>query len=250
MKYEFMFPDQICKAIDENWPVVLPFGVLEYHSGHCCVGMDTLVITRSLDLLEKEIDMVILPAYYYGASSYAVAGPQRNGSIHVNSDVVHKMSKDLFKSLLAIGFKNIHVFIHHQSENFAAGRPNDLALRFAARQVLFELLEVEKGMGWWGDDSMKDYYAQLDAGQDPFSWIKIHPFMDEQTQKQFPIDHAGKVETALMMAFCPEGIDMARFDENKWYSKSAVEANTDCAEKIKQAVLKNLKKTLKPGFPK
>ena len=136
MKYELMFPDQIRKAIDENWPIVLPFGVLEYHAEHCCVGVDTLIITAALDILEEEIDMVILPAYYYGASSYAVAGPERNGSVHVDSDIIHKLAKDLFKSLLSIGFQNIHVLIHHQSENFAAGMPNDLAIRLAARQVI------------------------------------------------------------------------------------------------------------------
>ena len=245
MKYELMFPDQIRKAIDENWPVVLPFGVLEYHAEHCCVGVDTLVITSALDILEKEIDMVILPAYYYGASSHVVDVPLRNGTVHVDSDIIHKLGKDLFKSLLNIGFKNIHVFIHHQSENFAAGMPNDLALRLAARQVIFELLEEQKGQGWWGDDSMQDYYAQHDAGQDPFNWIKVHPFMDEQAQKQFPIDHAGKQETALMMAFCPQGVDMKRFTDAKWFAKQAVHADMDYAEKAKLAILDGLRKVLK-----
>ena len=35
MRYELMFPDQIRRAIDENWPVLVPVGVLEYHSEHC-----------------------------------------------------------------------------------------------------------------------------------------------------------------------------------------------------------------------
>ena len=104
-----MFPDQIRKAIDENWPIILPFGVLEYHAEHCCVGVDTLLVTGALNILEEEIDMVILPAYYYGASSYAVAVPQRNGTIQVDSDTIHSLAKDLFKSLLSIGFQNIHV---------------------------------------------------------------------------------------------------------------------------------------------
>ena len=245
MKYEFMFPDQIREAIDQNWPVVFPFGVLEFHDEHCCVGVDTLVITGALEILEKEIDMVVLPAYYYGASSYAVAIPDRSGTIHIDSDIIHKLAKDLFKSLLSIGFKNIHVLIHHQSENFAAGMPNDLALRLAARQVLFELIESEKGLGWWGDDSMQDYYIQHDAGDDPFNWIKVHPFMDEEIQKKFPIDHAGKQETSLMMAFCPEGVDMKRFAGTKWFAKQAVEADKKYADEAKQAVLEGLRKALK-----
>lgn len=31
MRYEMMLPHQIRRAIAENWPVVLPLGVLEYH---------------------------------------------------------------------------------------------------------------------------------------------------------------------------------------------------------------------------
>lgn len=45
MRYELMLPHQIRTAIDENWPVILPLGVLEYHGEHLAVGMDTLVVT-------------------------------------------------------------------------------------------------------------------------------------------------------------------------------------------------------------
>ncbi|NLO01229.1 MAG: creatininase family protein, partial [Bacteroidales bacterium] len=43
MRYEYMFPDQIRKAIDNNTPVVMALGVLEYHGEHLCPGVDTLV---------------------------------------------------------------------------------------------------------------------------------------------------------------------------------------------------------------
>jgi creatinine amidohydrolase len=65
MRYEMMLPYQLRQAIDENWPVVLPMGVLEYHSEHLALGMDTLVVIRALELIEKEMDLVILPAFYY-----------------------------------------------------------------------------------------------------------------------------------------------------------------------------------------
>ena len=41
MRYELMLPHQIRTAIAENWPVVLPLGVLEYHGEHMAVGMDS-----------------------------------------------------------------------------------------------------------------------------------------------------------------------------------------------------------------
>jgi creatinine amidohydrolase len=62
-----MFPDQVRQAIKESWPVVLPVGVLEYHAEHCVVGVDTLLVVRAVELLEKETDLVVLPPFYYGA---------------------------------------------------------------------------------------------------------------------------------------------------------------------------------------
>jgi hypothetical protein len=57
---------------------------------------------------------------------------------------------------------------------------------------------------------MRDYYCKHDQRSDPFNWIQVHPFMDEASQKQFPIDHACKQEMSLMMTFCPEGIDLKK----------------------------------------
>jgi creatinine amidohydrolase len=246
MQYELMFPDQIRRAIKENWPVVLPVGVLEYHSEHCVVGVDTLLIVRALEMLAKEFDLVQLPAFYYGSASYAVEPPKNNGTVQVDSQAIHPFARELFKSLLKIGFKNIHLFVHHQSENFATGMPTDLAFRFAARQVIFEFLDKEKGEGWWGDNSMKDYYARHDAGTDPFSWIQIHPFMDAETQKKYPIDHANLQETSLMMAFCPEGVDMKKLSQKKWYCEQANEANLGYGNAAKKMILDSMRKILKP----
>jgi len=67
-----MLPHQIRTAIEGNWPVVLPLGVLEYHGEHMAVGMDTLAVTAILEILEGETNLVVLPPFYYGAASYAV----------------------------------------------------------------------------------------------------------------------------------------------------------------------------------
>ena len=83
MRYEMMLPHQIRTAIDARSPVVLPVGVLEYHGEHMAVGMDTLAVIGVLERLETEMDLVILPPFYYGAASYAVEPPERNGTLHV-----------------------------------------------------------------------------------------------------------------------------------------------------------------------
>ncbi len=244
MRYEMMYPDQIRKAIDENWPVVLPAGVIEYHSEHCVVGVDTLLVIRAVEELEKEMDLVILPPFHYGSASYAVEPPERNGTVHVDSEVVHTFAKEMFKGLLRVGFRNIHVIVHHQSENFAVGMPTDLAFKFAGRQAIFDVLD-KHGDGWWGDNSMSDYYSSHESGANPFNWIQVHPLMCAEAQAKFPIDHASKQESSLMMAFCPEGIDNSKLSTEKWYVKDAVKANMDYGRKAREMTLEGLRKVLK-----
>ena len=247
MRYEMMLPHQIREAIRLKWPVILPLGVLEYHGEHLAVGMDTLAVTRLLDILEAEIDLVILPPFYYGAASYAVEPPEGNGSLHVGADKLFPFAQELFRGLLRIGFRNIHFFIHHQTENFTVGMPTDLAFKFAARQAIFEFLERERGEGWWGNEKMADYYAQQSAGDDPFNWIKGHPLMTAEIIAQFPFDHAAQGETSLMMALCPEGVDMERLADGKWYTRSAVDASPQLGARGHDLILEHMRQVLRPS---
>lgn len=245
MRYELMRATQIREAIDKRWPVVLPLGVLEYHGDHLPVGMDTLAVIRALELLEKERPLVILPAFYYGAASYVVEPPEKKGTVHVQPDHLEPVARDLFRSLLRVGFRNIHFFIHHQSENFAVGMPTDLAFKFAARQAIFEFLEKDRGEGWWGKKEMADYYAQQATGDDPFNWIRGHPLMTPEIIRQYPFDHAGEGETALMMALCPETVDVAALDPSAWYSRSAAKATRELGEKGVAMILQAMREALK-----
>ncbi|HVY50859.1 MAG TPA: creatininase family protein [Devosia sp.] len=245
MRYELMLPQQIRAAIAGNWPVALPLGVLEYHGEHLGVGVDTLVVTRMLELVEAQMDIVVLPPFYYGAASYAVEPPEGNGSIQVGGDRLFPLAEALFTSLLRVGFRNIHVFVHHQSENFAAGMPTDLAFKSAARQAIFAFLERTRGEGWWGKSGMADYYDRHEAGEDPFNWIKAHPLMTPDIIAQYPFDHAGIGETSLMLALCPEAVEMGRLDASRWYTASAKEASVELGSKGRDLILAHMLEALR-----
>ena len=245
MRFDLMRPHQIREAIARNLPVVLPLGVMEYHGEHMGVGMDLLAVTRVLDRLEREADIVILPPFAYGAASYAVEGPEGTGTLHVDAGKIAPFAEELFVGLLRIGFRNIHGIIHHQSENFVAGMPTDLAFRFAGRQAVFRFLERERGEGWWGRTEMRDYYAQHDAGSDPFNWIRVHPLMSKEITAGYPFDHAGVGETSLMLALAPEVVEMDRVAENRaWYTESAAEATAELGERGVAAILMHLRGAL------
>jgi creatinine amidohydrolase/Fe(II)-dependent formamide hydrolase-like protein len=245
MRYELMLPHQIRTAIAGNWPVVLPLGVLEYHGEHMAVGMDTLAVVKMLELVEKEVDLVILPPFHYGAASYAVEPPEGNGSVQVGGAELTPFAEALFFSLLRIGFRNIHAIIHHQTENFAAGMPTDLAFKSAGRQAIFRFIERESGEGWWGNKEMADYYARHAAGSNPFNWIQVHPLMTPDILANYPFDHAGEGETSLMMSLCPEAVDMQKFDDNKgWYTASAKDAAAELGNRGRDMILARLRELL------
>lgn len=224
MKYLNMRPYQIREAIRNNTPVVLPLGVIEYHAEHLPLGVDSFVAIEVIERVEKRHpELIVLPPFYYGSASWAVARPENNGTIHVDSARIIPVAEDIFRGLLRVGFRNIHAFIAHQTEEFEQGMPTDLAFRFAGRHVVFDWVEKEKGEGWWGTEAYSDYYS---GDNNPFAWIQIHTVRNREECK-YPADHAGRLETSEAMAICPDCVEMDRLDPSIWYSREAVNASAD-----------------------
>ena len=150
MQYLKMLPYQIREAIKNNVPVVLPLGVVEYHAEHLPLGVDCFTCINVIERVEaRHPEIVVLPPFYYGAASLAVAAPENNGTVHVDAEKLIPVAKDIFHGLLRVGFRNIHCFIAHQTEEFRQGMPTDLAFRIAGRQTIFSWLEKESGEGYF-----------------------------------------------------------------------------------------------------
>ncbi|MDZ4087139.1 MAG: creatininase family protein [Tabrizicola sp.] len=237
-------PHQLHAAIAANTPVVLPIGVMEYHGHHLPAGVDLLAVTEVLARLGDQI--ITLPPFAYGAASHAVAGPEGTGTLHIDASALLPMAEGLFTALLKAGFRNIRGVIHHQTEGFDQGMPTDLAFRLAGRNAIMRYLEATRGPGWWGDRGMQDYYARQAEGDDPFNWIRIHPLFPKGAE--FPFDHAGKGETALMQALAPDTVDMARAQDGEhWYTGDANEASVELGERGVQIALTHLRQVLGLG---
>jgi creatinine amidohydrolase len=240
MQFDRMRPDQIAQAVAVGTPVVLPIGVMEYHGAHLPAGVDLLIVTETLRRLGDRI--ITLPPFAYGAASHAVAGPGA-GTLHLDPATFLPLAEALFGALLSTGFRNLHGVIHHQTENFAQGMPTDLAFRLAARNAIFRHLESTRGPGWWGDRGMQDYYAQHAVGADPFNWIRIHPLFP--TGADFPFDHAGVGETALMLALAPETVEMSQaLAGGHWYTETAPAASSALGERGVEIALSHMRAVL------
>ena len=77
---------------------------------------------------------------------------------------------------------------------------------------------------------MSAYYADHAAARDPFNWIRIHPLFPKGAD--FPFDHAGPGETALMLALAPETVALEKvWEGGHWYVAGAAEATAEMGER-------------------
>jgi len=88
---------------------------------------------------------------------------------------------------------------------------------------------------------MSNYYDQLQTNENPFNWIQIVPLMSPEIQKKMGYDHAGKLETSLMMASHPETVKMQYFNpEFPWYTKNAINASREWGEEAFRLIVEYL----------
>lgn len=218
------FPREVKYVQDNNIPLVIAGGTVEYHGPHCAYGCDTLVVEGLINELAKRKEIMIAPTISYSPSSYAVGG-RKSGTVHIPERSFEDYVYYVFKSFLYAGFRNIYVVIHHQFEQ-ESEMPMTLCYRTAAKRATMEYLEETLGEGWWGSESYSDYYEQLEGANNPFNWIKVIPTMSAAVQNATGYDHAGEFECSILMALYPDCVDLSRIDDKKhWFTESARKAN-------------------------
>lgn len=238
------FPKEVKYVQDNNIPLVIAGGTVEYHGPHCSYGCDTLVVEGLLEKLAKKKEIMIAPSIAYSPSSYAV-GDKKSGTVHVPEKAFEEYVYYVFKSLLYAGFRNIYVVIHHQFEQ-ESEMPMTLCYRLAAKRATMEYLEETLGKGWWGSDNYASYYEELEGKNNPFNWIKVIPTMSKKVQDATGYDHAGEFESSILMALYPECVKLERIDDRKhWFTESANKANIELGKKMVRLSLNHLMNSIK-----
>lgn len=238
------FPREVKYVQDNNIPLVIAGGTVEYHGPHCAYGCDTLVVEGLINELAKRKEIMIAPTISYSPSSYAVGG-RKSGTVHVPERAFEDYVYYVFKSFLYAGFRNIYVVIHHQFEQ-ESEMPMTLCYRTAAKRAIMEYLEETLGEGWWGSESYSDYYEQLEGANNPFGWIKVIPTMTTEVQNATGYDHAGEFESSILMSLYPDCVKKERIDDVKhWFTESARKANKELGDKMVELSLKSLEERIK-----
>ncbi len=237
------FPREIDKVKNNNIPVVIVGGTVEYHGPQCSYGCDTLVAQGLVEKLSERKEIMIAPSISYSPSSYAV-GDSKSGTVHVEENAFEEYVYYVFMSMLKAGLHNIYVVIHHQFEQESL-MPMTLSYMKAAKRATMKYMEETLGEGWWGSENYKDYYENLGGGDDPFSWIKVIPTMSTEVQNATGYDHAGKYECSILMSLYPEAVKLERLgDIEHWFTKSSAEANKELGDKMVKLSLEYLEKKI------
>lgn len=243
MRLNFCFPKELEYIKANNIPVVIAGGTVEYHGPHCSFGCDTLIAEGLIEHLAQEKELCIAPSVFYSPSSYAVAD-ETSGTVHVEENAFEEYLYYVFYSLLSSGLRNIYIVIHHQFENESL-MPMTLSYMKAAKRATMKYMEQTRGKGWWGSESYKDYYENLEGGDNPFSWIKVIPTMSSAVQAATGYDHAGKYECSILAALYPDAVKLDRLpDREHWFTKSAYETDLALGNRMVSLALEYLSKTI------
>lgn len=228
-----MSPAQLRRAVEENWPLLIPAGCIEYHGPHLAIGTDTLIAEEICKRLAKRMELVIAPSFDYGATGYALSGPEM-GTLDVDNLAFESYIKSVLRSFCQMGFQRIAICIHHQGTE----GPLALAFRKAAAELMFELPREAKGTGWWGKE-------HLSTDRDfRFNRIRVLPTLlptVELDASDMGGGHAGRFETSLLLGARPDCVDMEqlKMPDLPWFCTEhpAIEATSRLGERALEAMV-------------
>lgn len=207
MFLKHMRPDQLHEAIRKNLPLLLPAGCVECHGVHAALGLDMLVAESLCTAIAEHAQAVVAPSIDYGPTGWAVSGPEL-GTVDVDGNHFYLYVKDVLRALLLMGWPRIFVVIQHQGMD----GPEALAFRKAGAELAFELTRSEKGLGWWG-------YQPPETHGNAFGRVRVRPTILPAAEAVCHGDHAGHLETSLLMYLHPEQVDLTLLDQRSfWYT--------------------------------
>jgi len=187
---------EIENAIQQNYAVLMPVGVIEEHGPHISLAVDIYVsymISRLIkrNLADHGIQTLIAPPYYWGINALTGCFP---GSFSVRLETMQAVLRDTLESLKSWGVKNVF-FINWHAEfnhNMAVMEAVKLARSSGGIKAYCVLTEYEARS------------FKLSGREDGLTLVKTPP--PTSPPSQFLDLHAGSLETGLMLNYFPEQV--------------------------------------------
>lgn len=168
--------------------VLIPLGALEQHGPHLPLGTDTVIAEAVCHAVAVRVqDLVVAPCLPVGCSDHHLSFP---GTASIPASVVVAYIKAHAETLLGHGFRHVYLSSGHAGNLAAMKEATDsLPLEIRGRVAAFV-----------------DWPDQRDAMH---KWAKSALGIGPQQVGS----HAGHFETSIMLALCPESVDMGAAPE-------------------------------------
>ena len=171
--------------------VFVPVGSLEQHGPHLPMHCDEVIPRALSESVAKQIDGIVTPSIAFGYKSQPRSGGGNHlpGTISVDAEVVIGQVRDVIFELARHGVRQIVMMDGHYENTMFITEGIDLALR------------------WLRFDGVKDMKVLR---------IGYYEFTSEETIRKvwahgfpgWPLEHAGVMETSVMLHLHPELVHM------------------------------------------
>ncbi len=180
-RYELMRPREVEQVLQSAPIAYLPWGALEWHGVHNCLGLDALKAHALCVEAAKRTGGVVLPPIYAG---FQTMKPYRGfkHTIEISAETVQRLLREYLEQLRDEGFKVLVVLMGHYGQKHVE----------AVQQVCEEF-----------------------AAQYPDVVVLAFPDYLVAVEDGVRGDHAGAYETALMQHFYPETVDLTQLPQDR-----------------------------------
>lgn len=182
MKWEELTSPQFAKAVEQSEGVcVLPLGVIEKHGDHLPLGTD-LFLAREMACRAAELEpALVFPPYYFTQIYEARHTP---GTVGIDGQVMYDLLQSVCDEIARNGLKKIILLNGHGGNRY-----------FLPHFIMMQL------------ERPRDYVVYLPR---PDTWARDEEFtavIAEMTESQIRNEHAGEMETSMVLAVRPELVD-------------------------------------------
>lgn len=187
-------PSPDVKTLISEKLVFLPIGSVEQHGHHLPLDVDTVLPFHICKRLAKETNGVIAPPIPYGARSLPMSGggDAFPGTIIIPGEVLISYYKAVIQGLVLNGAVNLVIINgHFENEPFIFEAIDQLRVEGYFNQN-FRLM----ALSWWSvvsDQFMRKIFGRFDG---------------------WHCEHAAQAETALMLYFDPNRVNMIRAEDH------------------------------------
>lgn len=170
----YLTNEEIAKAVEEDYLLIIPIGTLESNGPHQLLGADYLISEKLAQYVASKTNSLYLPSIQYGVSEL-----HKNlvGTFSLNGRVFEEIVISILESAYFNGFKKVLIINCHI--------PNHYHIESASRK-----LRREKKL--------------LTALIDPIEVIKDIAWTDFKSEEEFNKGHGGEPLASLIYYFYPE----------------------------------------------